>query len=319
MRKIYLLVASALVGATSFGQTTITSHFEGAVANLQAPQVGVYNWQNQAQESIGYISGTNDFGDIGVVQLFDASYGVSGSGVINSVKVMVAAKQQAASPGSITVGVWENDGGNVGNLIASQVVSLNDIDTSIAGASFIGTLPNVKGIFNVEASFSTAPAIPSNNSFFAGILLPATSAAGDTVAVLTTSPAFNFANAATHAGVVDSDGDFFGYAQALPSLTISNAIFPTITLDNPVSVASVLKAQTRLYPNPATDVLNIDFGTNEVSGVSIINLNGQVVLNSTVNNGSVQLNTAGLNSGLYIYQAIDAEGNVLNTDKFSKR
>lgn len=86
MRKILLsitlLVASV---ATINAQTVLTSHFEGALTNPASPKVGIYNYPNP----YGYVSGNNQFGDEGIIQLFDSSYGVTGEGVINSISVSI--------------------------------------------------------------------------------------------------------------------------------------------------------------------------------------------------------------------------------------
>lgn len=315
MRKIYLLVASVFVGASVFGQTvttTITSHFEGALTN--PPQIGYYTWTPATD---GYVSGNNTYGDKSVVQLFDANSGVTNSGTIDGVKVFIAHKANAG--GSITVGVWENNNGNVGTLLGSQVFTLASVDTSQAAMQIIGTAPSIKGIYNVSATFTTPIAIPASKSFFAGVILPTTAAAGDTAVVLTTAGSFQSPNNATHAGVIESTDEFISYSDATQGqLKIGNAIFPTVTMST-VSVANVLKAQTRLYPNPANDIVNIEFGTSDVTAVTVLDLNGKVILNSAVNNGNVTLNVSDLEVGMYMYQAIDAEGNVLNTAKFSKK
>lgn len=312
MRKIYLFVAAAFVGATSFGQTTttITSHFEQALTT-SPPSLGLYSWQS----GNGYVSGTNAYGDLGALQLFDNGSGVTGAGTIDSLKIMIRQKTNTTGTASVVFGVWENNGGNPGTLLASQTVNLTDIDTSQAGYQLIGfDGTSAKGLYNVGVGFATPVAIPANNSFFAGVMYPLTASAGDTIAILTTTDG-TFVDT-VHAGVMSSTGSFYMYSN--DGIKIENAIFPTITVAS-VNVADVIKAQTRLYPNPATDVVNIDFGSSTVKQVNVLNLNGQLVLNNTVDNGTSSLDVSNLDSGLYIYQAVDAEGAVLFTDKFSKK
>lgn len=312
MKKILL---SLFVGSSAIinAQTTLTSHFEGALTNPTDPAVGYFSWT----DGDGYVSGSNNFGDEGIVQLFDNNYGVSGEGVINSVKVHIALKNQGANPtGTFSIGVWENNAGAPGTLLASQVITIASVDTTQGGVNLITEGTTVKGLYNVEATFITPPSIPANGSFFAGVLLPTTIANGDTIVVLTTAPPYVFMDSTTHAGAF-AGTDFFSYGES--DLPLANAIFPTVTF-NAVSVSTLIKDQAKLFPNPANDVLNIDFGTEEVKEINIINLNGQVVIqNQLVNNGTVKLDLSNLNSGLYLYQAMDTNGNIIATDKFSKK
>jgi hypothetical protein len=55
-----------------------------------------------------------------------------------------------------------------------------------------------------------------------------------------------------------------------------------------------------LYPNPANNVLNIVSYTVGINSISIFNLNGQEVLNTTVNANQIRLNTSSLANGVYI-------------------
>ncbi len=92
-----------------------------------------------------------------------------------------------------------------------------------------------------------------------------------------------------------------------------------ITLTSPLSVAGFIKEDVKVFPNPATDVLNVEFGTEAVVGVNIIDLNGQVISNNTISNGTAKVNVSNLQSGMYIFQGFDVNGNVLKTDKFIKK
>ncbi|MCO5259253.1 MAG: T9SS type A sorting domain-containing protein [Crocinitomicaceae bacterium] len=312
MKKIYLLVASVFLGASLFGQTFITSHFESALANPSSPQIGLYTWDDGSGGSDGYITGNNNYGDLGAVQLFDATHGVTNTGVINSVGVFVGYKDIVSGTPAITIGVWENNSGAIGNLLGSGTINLADIDTTQAGVTPIIVGTSLKGAYNAIVSFATPIAIPASNSFFAGVLYPT----ADGEVAIVSSQVGQFPDATTHSGAILSDGTFDNYGQY--NVTISLAVFPGVTFDG-ASVTEVLKAQTRVYPNPANDVVNFEFGTTEVANVTVLNLNGQVVLSSAVNNGALALNVSELESGLYIYQANDANGNVLNTSKFSKK
>jgi hypothetical protein len=60
-----------------------------------------------------------------------------------------------------------------------------------------------------------------------------------------------------------------------------------------------LSSNLKVYPNPANDVLNIS-ANGEISNVTILTLDGKVVLSSS----SSTINVSELTSGMYIYQVI---------------
>ena len=65
-----------------------------------------------------------------------------------------------------------------------------------------------------------------------------------------------------------------------------------------------------LYPNPATDLVNIK--TNfEISNVKVVNYVGQVVFNQDVNQMNFQINTSNYGSGMYFVQIENLDGVVI--------
>lgn len=63
----------------------------------------------------------------------------------------------------------------------------------------------------------------------------------------------------------------------------------------------------KVYPNPATNLINID-NTNTVSRIVVNNVLGQKIIDQNANGSSVQLDIAGLLSGTYIVQLHTATG-----------
>lgn len=62
-----------------------------------------------------------------------------------------------------------------------------------------------------------------------------------------------------------------------------------------------------VYPNPAQDVLNIDY-KSELTGVKIYNLLGQEVLNRTTATSQLKLDISEFTSGMYIVKLFTEEG-----------
>ena len=78
-------------------------------------------------------------------------------------------------------------------------------------------------------------------------------------------------------------------------------------------VSAVLENQpilTKVYPNPATDVLNIQLNTTATS-VSLIAMDGKVISTEKVNSNTASINVANLVSGMYIYEVISEKGEVI--------
>jgi trimeric autotransporter adhesin len=54
-----------------------------------------------------------------------------------------------------------------------------------------------------------------------------------------------------------------------------------------------------VYPNPVSDILNIEY-TSDLTNVSVYNMLGQQVLNKKVSATSTNIDMSGLNSGTYL-------------------
>ncbi|RLD81699.1 MAG: hypothetical protein DRJ15_03760 [Bacteroidetes bacterium] len=70
----------------------------------------------------------------------------------------------------------------------------------------------------------------------------------------------------------------------------------------------------KIYPNPATSILNIENTSGEDITLSIFNLTGQQILNNRIPAGSTVLNLDHLDSGIYFIRYL-TESNVLETGK----
>jgi hypothetical protein len=70
-----------------------------------------------------------------------------------------------------------------------------------------------------------------------------------------------------------------------------------------------LEDQLNVYPNPVTDVLNVQWNnTNETANLSIRDLSGRLVLSERVANGNAVLDLSNLSSGNYILELQTEEG-----------
>lgn len=65
-----------------------------------------------------------------------------------------------------------------------------------------------------------------------------------------------------------------------------------------------------VFPNPATDVLNIKLTENATS-VSILGMDGKVISTESVNSNVVAVNVSNLVSGVYFYEVVAENGTVI--------
>lgn len=98
----------------------------------------------------------------------------------------------------------------------------------------------------------------------------------------------------------------FGFDIFLWKMTVSGLHSSNIKSKNP-SLANYLK----IYPNPATEIINIE-GLFIGSIVSLYNMLGQEVAQQTNNSNVAQISMRGLASGMYLVQIKDANGNMYN-------
>jgi DNA-binding beta-propeller fold protein YncE len=98
--------------------------------------------------------------------------------------------------------------------------------------------------------------------------------------------------------------DSFAAAIALPDSEVALSV-------NDVTVGS---NDIKMYPNPVTNnVLNISNNNSNIYDLKIYSIQGQLVLESTINTGINTLNTSNLSSGVYVVKF--KNGNKINSRK----
>ncbi|MDC0249439.1 T9SS type A sorting domain-containing protein [Flavobacteriales bacterium] len=68
----------------------------------------------------------------------------------------------------------------------------------------------------------------------------------------------------------------------------------------PTGNNEVIDASTKIYPNPANNALNIMSYAAGIQSVIIYTISGKEVINTTVNENQIKINTSGLANGVYI-------------------
>ncbi len=90
--------------------------------------------------------------------------------------------------------------------------------------------------------------------------------------------------------------------------TLTSGIFKIIMDGKKSSNIDPANLSLSIYPNPASDKLNITSATN-MNRVWLLNQLGKTVLETTVNSNQTQLDVSGLSSGIYIVK-IETEGSM---------
>lgn len=122
------------------------------------------------------------------------------------------------------------------------------------------------------------------------VLLNASIAVGATWTQVTV-PAYTFATAGTYVFA------FHDNSAATPA-TASTMRIDTVSITSVLSTDSFSLNGVTMYPNPATDILNIQSETEELTKVSITDLNGRVV--KEVSNNLSQISLENLAKGIYM-------------------
>lgn len=86
----------------------------------------------------------------------------------------------------------------------------------------------------------------------------------------------------------------------------------------PVGLAEELNKaanSVKVYPNPASDVVNFSIDYNKASTVNVMDITGKLVATTSFHLGNAQLDARSLNAGVYLYQIVDTDGVVVKTGK----
>jgi hypothetical protein len=97
------------------------------------------------------------------------------------------------------------------------------------------------------------------------------------------------------------------------SYTNGNAVAVRALSGDNSGIEETMNNMFNVYPNPATDMINVSFNEVVNGTVSIINIAGKEVLNATVNGAQTSISTTTLSSGVYYVQLNN--GNSTQIDK----
>lgn len=85
------------------------------------------------------------------------------------------------------------------------------------------------------------------------------------------------------------------------------------------TLTEIEKAATtvQVYPNPATDVVNFTIEYNKAKMVKITDITGREVTTANFDINAAQVNVSTFKAGIYLYQIMDVDGNVIKSGKIN--
>ena len=283
------LAATNSIGSDSETKTNYITVVAGGVSicdTLHYPLVGTTPDPPYTGDSGGYVAGNNGYEDKAKADYF-ASYppNTDITDVILNFSVVMH-----ASASTVTVNIWNNGGasGSPGTVIGT---------TTIPYSSIVANTP-------ITAHFATPVNI--TGPFYAGVILPTT--AGDTLA-LNTNTDGDVTPGTAWEQFSDNSWHAMSETPASWNLNLQLAVHPIVC--TPVGIEESLINNIQVYPNPANDVLNIDFADYSNSNISVKIFNSIGELVKSVENKTMSpmmiINLSDVNSGMY-YITINSDG-----------
>ncbi len=250
----------------------------------------------------GYVSGTNGYGDLAKAQAYTP---VNSTSYISDIIVMFGdIITTSGDPNSrVAFVIYDMDGpgtttgGTVttapGNILVAGSVAVTQLITS--GPMLIGmpSTVTVTGPYAVGVDFS--------------LLSP-----GDSVAVVSTSD--GDAGNSERSWEQLSDGSWITLLESWP-LDIDFTLVPIECDQLPVGIETKVEAnEFYIFPNPANNVLNVVSGSdlNNTSVLSVIDISGQVISETTLTNKQSAIDVSQLAAGIYFAKlTTDSKTNTL--------
>lgn len=288
---------------------TITNHFD-----LTAGKTPVL-YTNGG----GYVAGQNKFGDIGKMQKFDPTHGITADGTVTTLLFWFGSKKQGVGTAAFTPTIWADNAEMPGAVLGTATpFTVAQIDTMLMAYSPIGPNAALRGIYNVSATFSSPVTIPVNKTFWAGFTF--TYAAGDSAGLFssfdpngTDAPGLtgDFLEATTHTFEQWSDNSYHSFNDGTINtwqLDIALGIYPVVDLTVSINESNGNIISLQNIPNPASNNTIINYELKETGNVSIsvVDITGKEIISlaqgiQTQGNHKVKIDVSTLPAGMYFY------------------
>jgi hypothetical protein len=290
MKKAVQLFFVLVCGTKFYAQEVVlTNHFNSNPT--------VYQIDAVSPVDTGYISGTNIFMQKAKMQKFDSNFGITGSGSIKGVNVGIPA---VGGAGEIKIEIYPDVNGQADflNPLASEIINLSSINTAQSNFTQLGNFAK----YNIQVLFPSPIQIPSNNSFWAGVVLPNPSTGAAILYTTNLSVPFTFAS--THSGEIWANDSFhFMSGPQTWGLDLAFAIFPIVNFSSSAHIDEQSFMKLNIYPNPASNIIHIE-SDQEISSVTILSLDGKYLTSV----GQSFIDITSLATGTYLYEVVLKSG-----------
>ncbi len=180
--------------------------------------------------------------------------------------------------------------------------------------------PTGNPVGNYTYSLSAAPGIQLPADVFSRVGISYNKTTGQAIIKAPGLAAAGAGVAGSSAGSDPAEIDFVGFSgntTAVPNTAAGSVIMDNLlvkasntdTLLNNVTFAEDSLVTINLYPNPVNDILNIN-SKYTLNNISISDINGRVVRNTSLNGTEAQINIADLASGVYLLKVVTSDGTV---------
>lgn len=326
MKKI-LLSLSLLIAGTAGAQTLLNYNFDGSTADLTAagwvrtnqsasPNVNA-NWNVPGYTPAVYNSTTgagNPFMDQAYTNGQTTPVPNGQAGGSNSFAVVNFNSTTSGTPATIS------------NWLISPVVTVQNGDvvsfyTRTGQYSATGTSQfpdNLQLRMSTSAEFTTNPSTgPSDLGDFTNLLVEVNPTLNTTAYPTLWAQFTHTISGLTEPTAVKFAFRYFVTAGGPTGLNSNIIGIDTFSVDRTLATADFFAANFAVYPNPASNVLNIDSKNNiELNVLQLTDINGRIVKEVKASGISTQINISDLNAGVYFLKATAANG--VGTTKFVK-
>ena len=320
MKKIYFLLSTLVIAFSMQAQTIPNAGFEtwrtgsagGYVPKIvKAPAVwyGADSLIIAFGQSLGHYLGIND--TVWQTQLFKDSTTIHG-GVYAA---RLVTKDQD------TLGIFPG-------ILSNAVAHVSFTGTTFNGITYTGGTPVTYKVNSVSAWVKYTAGAALDSGLLSVQVLSTISGMDSVVGTGTVKIGPNSAYTQVTANITYLP--IAGLVTDTVRITFSsstgghNAINSTLLVDDvtitgtPFSVIDINAAPeaVNVYPNPASDMLNIEVPGNEQVTFNLISVNGQVVVSKPATSTSA-IDVSTLAAGLYFYTVTDKAGNITQRGKVS--
>jgi len=217
----------------------------------------------------------------------------TGSATIDAAGVL-----SAVTNGTVTVTATANDASGISNFtvitISNQIVLVNSV--TVQGQGGVNAITTNGG--TLQMTVTILPVTATNSNVTWSVADGTGSATIDAAGIL---------SAVTNGTVTVT-------ATANDASGISNSVVVTISGQQTTSISMINNKDLLVYPNPATDVVNIELGENfEGYTVILYSVEGKELMNVTASKATEQLDVQHINRGIYYLRVVNGTTNMTKT------